>query len=293
MGGFKLTERQSGKHSSFRFRNSIRFLFFAWLFLPVGSHAVTTWQGDQGVFDSVIDVYCTGCHNDMGAAPGDWTDYDETKDSIENILIRIYSNAAPMPPGGWMPNQLSDRDKIQAWSDDGVLFDAQADVEVNPETNVTDRDAQMNGGLKENGIQTSARFIYWQSDQSEPTSLNECPEENELLLGCSASLDANGTGGDDVFRSVSAQTGTINCQVSYSYKLITDNFVGNESAIESFTTDTCVDTDMDTWEDQVDNCPFIPNLDQADSDGNGIGDVCDLFCFPILTAAGNATLICL
>ena len=238
-----------------------------------------------------MDDFCTECHNDEASGPpGDWTDFDETKNSIANILIRINSNGAPMPPGGLMP--LADRLKVQAWNDDGLLFDAQADVEANVESEITDRDARMNGGLKENGIQTSARFIYWQSDQSEPTGLTDCPAENGLLLGCSSPLDANGTGGDDMFRTVSAKTGIINCQANYSYRLITDNFVGNESAIETFTTDTCVDTDMDTFEDQVDNCPFVPNLDQADSDGNGIGDVCDGFCFIIKTPTDTFTPIC-
>ena len=35
------------------------------------------------------------------------------------------------------------------------------------------------------------------------------------------------------------------------------------------------DTDQDGVVDAQDNCPEIANMDQADGDGDGIGDVCD------------------
>ncbi len=38
---------------------------------------------------------------------------------------------------------------------------------------------------------------------------------------------------------------------------------------------TSDDYDADGIEDDFDNCPFIPNRDQADSDGDGVGNVCD------------------
>jgi hypothetical protein len=37
------------------------------------------------------------------------------------------------------------------------------------------------------------------------------------------------------------------------------------------------DSDGDTFADRSDNCPGMPNQDQADKDGDGVGDVCDDF----------------
>ncbi len=36
------------------------------------------------------------------------------------------------------------------------------------------------------------------------------------------------------------------------------------------------DSDADGWPDEADNCPFIPNPDQTDTDGDSEGDACDL-----------------
>jgi len=36
-----------------------------------------------------------------------------------------------------------------------------------------------------------------------------------------------------------------------------------------------LDSDGDGIPDSADNCPFVSNPDQADSNANGVGDACD------------------
>ena len=56
-----------------------------------------------------------------------------------------------------------------------------------------------------------------------------------------------------------------------------------------------LDDDSDTVLDADDNCPLDANLDQADSDNNGVGDACEAqpLCIPVKTRSEGLALICL
>lgn len=50
------------------------------------------------------------------------------------------------------------------------------------------------------------------------------------------------------------------------------------------------DTDFDQINDSVDNCPFVFNPEQADSDNDGIGDLCESRPVPTLSELGFVVL---
>ncbi len=56
---------------------------------------------------------------------------------------------------------------------------------------------------------------------------------------------------------------------------LVDEFPGPDGTTVPCDTGGGEDTDQDTIPDEDDNCPEVPNPSQADTDGDGIGDLCD------------------
>ncbi len=78
--------------------------------------------------------------------------------------------------------------------------------------------------------------------------------------------------------------------------IVEDSFQEDTGSIDSFSIEMCLlgtplpNSDEDSIVDEQDNCPSISNQDQTDSDGNGIGDACDIFSEQnILLSKSNST----
>jgi subtilisin family serine protease/chitodextrinase len=118
-------------------------------------------------------------------------------------------------------------------------------------------------------IQQHSAVISWQTEQ--PSSAN-------VRYGkVRTALDKNQS--DDLLLS-SHQVELHSLQANTTYYLQVDafNILGEitSSQIVNFTTlHPEADFDQDGIPNSQDNCPLTENPDQADSDGNGVGDVCD------------------
>jgi len=98
---------------------------------------------------------------------------------------------------------------------------------------------------------------------------------DDFPLDPAASIDTDGDGMPDAYNSTATPE-----QIEASPLIVDD------------------DDDNDAVLDSSDNCPLNPNPLQLDADQDGIGDVCesdylDQLCFPVGSARGKITLVCL
>ena len=66
-------------------------------------------------------------------------------------------------------------------------------------------------------------------------------------------------------------------EVEDQYDDFIGGFVNAFSITVCYRGDVVLDSDNDGVSDNLDNCPSISNADQSDSNGDGLGDVCDLY----------------
>ncbi len=87
---------------------------------PVVTPDPITYAAD---IQSIMDNACNQCHSDptQNGAPISLTTYTQVRFAVENrnLIDRMNSDVAPMPPQGLLPQAT--RDIIQQWIDDGFL----------------------------------------------------------------------------------------------------------------------------------------------------------------------------
>jgi hypothetical protein len=104
------------------------------------------------------------------------------------------------------------------------------------------------------------------------SSLGSITDVNPTLLSLAAG--ASGT----VQFAVSVPSGTpsgTNLAVTMTATKVEDSAVFNSAILNLVVMDTPPDGDNDGVPDSVDNCLTIPNTDQANNDGDSLGDACD------------------
>lgn len=134
-------------------------------------------------------------------------------------------------------------------------------------TNAGDQKRSINGENIDNGNESWSLFFV-----PEKVGSYSCGEEN-LTLALTRENNPSGTATSCTVQVTQAdETGLFG---TFTATLNNGNNVTN-GAFKIIFEDAIGDADEDGLSDAEDNCAFMNNPDQADSDTNGIGDVCDI-----------------
>lgn len=106
----------------------------------------------------------------------------------------------------------------------------------------------------------------------------EADQPRPLTMDDEAAAAFSGSSGSGTWRPTNPLSGMDGVTSSGAWGLRVHNFQSGTGRVNSWsiriTYATC-DSDGDTVEEKVDNCPSVPNAGQSDADGDGLGNECD------------------
>ncbi|MGD8451108.1 MAG: hypothetical protein PVJ57_04765 [Phycisphaerae bacterium] len=185
----------------------------------------------------------------------------------------------------------------EPWCDDcngnGFLDECDVMYGVSLDINVNDVPDECEPDCNENSIPDDWDIS---AEYSADCNANGIPDECDIADGTSEDCNGNGVPDECDLANGDSEDCDVNgvpdeCQTDTDDDGVIDACDGCPQDPAKLAPGTCgcgeadTDTDGDGFADCVDNCPDVFNPDQADSDGNGLGDACDEAARPVPTDA--------